>query len=317
LKTLFVPVFGGRGNQYFIVNAAIHVSSEFGFQKIVFLRRPGNIVADLADINIHWSGESAETIEKQELVLSSLFDRVLGKFINLQIRSRRVHSLSSKVVRFISQFILSLIALVRFNQMTGVFAPDNLGYSQLPNFKRSTLIVGYFQSALYGQHVRKLYKNPKCSQELYDKDNSTKILLHVRRGDYRLNPEFGILAPAYYKKILNQLLTRYKISGIDIYSDERFTDDDRASYVGELQKGIGVQIFCESDLNSEDSFASMVMGYGYYLIANSSFSYWSAIIGELAETQVHCPKPWFKNIESPRALYPSHWITVNSEFIVE
>jgi tRNA(Met) C34 N-acetyltransferase TmcA len=104
------------------------------------------------------------------------------------------------------------------------------------------------------------------------------------------------------------------VKGVDIFSDEPLSDEDKVEYLGESITHTVVNFFADCDLNSDASFAAMSRGYGFYIIANSSFSYWAARISESLETKVYCPNPWFKDMDSPRYLYPELWLQVTSIF---
>jgi hypothetical protein len=61
------------------------------------------------------------------------------------------------------------------------------------------------------------------------------------------------------------------------------------------------------DLNTAETFELMRSAKAY-IIANSTFSWWAAYLSYTKNPIIYAPDPWFKNIEDPASLIPSHWI---------
>jgi hypothetical protein len=51
-----------------------------------------------------------------------------------------------------------------------------------------------------------------------------------------------------------------------------------------------------------------------YIIANSSFSWWAAMLSQAVNPIVIAPTKWFRNLEDPKELIPPSWLRVNSTF---
>jgi hypothetical protein len=51
-----------------------------------------------------------------------------------------------------------------------------------------------------------------------------------------------------------------------------------------------------------------------YIIANSSFSWWAAMLSHTINPIVIAPTKWFRNLEDPVDLIPPSWLRVNSTF---
>jgi hypothetical protein len=167
-------------------------------------------------------------------------------------------------------------------------------------------LFGYFQTEKYFKHIEKKIRNDfsfnselhkKCS-EFIGSLNSEVISLHIRRGDYVINPNHPVQKLEYYKKALKQLPSDIPVL---IFSDDfkwcasqQEFDDDR---------------FMISENSSVDSDLCMMSMCDYHIIANSSFSWWGAWLANSRKTIA--PKNWFSgncinyNTED---LYCSDWI---------
>jgi hypothetical protein len=61
------------------------------------------------------------------------------------------------------------------------------------------------------------------------------------------------------------------------------------------------------DNSSAASLDAMRLGHGY-VIANSTFSWWGAMLSVNTEAPVVAPKKWFRNAPDPVDLIPDSWI---------
>jgi hypothetical protein len=117
-------------------------------------------------------------------------------------------------------------------------------------------------------------------------------LLHVRRGDYLLNPEaWGLLSYEYYMENMNKSIPTVIV-----------TDDQ--SFVKRLKNNfLESQILGPKDL---DQFQTLkVMSKATEIMAaNSSFSWWGSLLAkEFSNAKVIMPNPWFKNVSEQPAFF--------------
>lgn len=182
-----------------------------------------------------------------------------------------------------------------------------------PNANRHpTILVGYFQSYRYFDPsfhpIVQLLGIRKMQQQVVEKygvDPTRKtISMHFRRGDYLLLPEVYILLDeTYYLESLRILLR-----------DDHDHDHD--------PKDITIRYFCEMDALEEvqdmihwiqgqlQSPHRLVFEHGFpeaedweqmllmsmcddHIIANSSFSWWSAYLNPSETRRVCYPRHWF------------------------
>jgi hypothetical protein len=124
--------------------------------------------------------------------------------------------------------------------------------------------------------------------------------LHVRRGDYLKAPPnlHWIMDTEYYRKALMNVPTnlRWFVLSDDLAwckEQELFTDFR------------SIQIVDEPD--ELDGLALMSLCHGGAVLANSTYSWWGAMLGaELAAAPVVYPSMWFSDAKPE--LFPSRWI---------
>lgn len=183
---------------------------------------------------------------------------------------------------------------------------------------KNIYLDGYFQSEKYFQNIRKTLLEEfifpsvdKKNSMILDKINSSEnsVSIHIRRGDY-LKPKVqnyhGTLTPEYYYnaiKILNESFEncKYFVFSDDIpYTKGIFRDIENIEYV---------------DLNhGKDSWKDMFLmsNCSHHIIANSSFSWWGAWLGQKKGKTI-APENWFnKEIAhfDIHDIIPKNWIII-------
>lgn len=214
------------------------------------------------------------------------------------------------------KYIQRPMSISKFNTSklkTGNFNPDviskfrNLLLSKIDsdrkirfirsNFSKSFLSYcdDYYQSPKYFEKFRhilipefSLRKEEETDKYLDLKrkiQNSPKpLIIHARRGDYLKHADtYVILERDYYLRALDEL----NIKDPDVFI---FSDDPEwiESIVGNLNyiniSSIGLPDYLE--------FSLMTFGR-YFIIPNSTFSWWAAWISETKNKKVIAPKKWF------------------------
>lgn len=176
-------------------------------------------------------------------------------------------------------------------------------FQDLNNLPSCTDILGYLQSLKYlddPEYIRKkLFKfNENLLEESKQKlKNKKRIAIHVRRGDY-----------LKYSNVHPTLDCEYYFKALKIIKDQDpeaspiiFTDD---------------KIWCQNFLPNLEIFQGeeildlcMMSICDHIVIANSSFSWWAAWLGEKKGRQVIAPQKWFGQ-DGPKDwsdLYNKNW----------
>lgn len=182
---------------------------------------------------------------------------------------------------------------VDLNSLTDVsrWGIGDIKYVKPPKFNTDTIIDGFFQSEKYFKHVRdevvELFsikdeiKN-RLVNDYSELINGKTCTLHVRKGDSLLNPDMNILSLDYYMDAVSRFDddTTFVIFSDDIqWCKDNLTFIKNKTYINE-----------KSDF-TELHLMSM---FKNNIIANSTFSWWSAWLGD--NNNVISPDPtnnWF------------------------
>jgi hypothetical protein len=210
------------------------------------------------------------------------------------------HGLLSKLAKIFKQKVL--------RQSNVVFNKSFLSLSG------NQYLDGYWQSPLYFQSIREtllvdftLRDTPSTSgQALQEHIKATNsVSIHVRRGDYVLNPrvlrENGICSVAYYKQAIDEIetiqadITYFVFSDdIDWVKNNLDLPGDNVKYVEDATLTVPQELYLMSQCK-------------HNIIANSSFSWWAAWLNQNPQKTVIAPAPWFDTIEYDKHLIPESW----------
>ena len=191
-------------------------------------------------------------------------------------------------------------------------------YTKIPTANNIAL-SGYFQSEKYFKHNRELildtltlppqvedYIEMKYSRLLYMENT---VAVHIRRGDYTniFKGCFEILGTEYYNKAFDE----FQSDSVFVF----FSDMDPAEHTAYCNENFSVQksfhVNGESDI--VDLFLMSKMKNN--IIANSSFSWWSAWLNANPDKKVIAPQKWFapthpslgNSDEAPKDMMPQGW----------
>lgn len=192
--------------------------------------------------------------------------------------------------------------------------PIDFDYNQVKN---KTYFDGYWQSPKffekYKSEIVKTFKFPELNDyqniDAVNFINSGKTaFVHVRRGDYVNHPLFGgICDDKYYQKGIDILINRYKFDRILIFSNDiewckshfsKLLDNIPHEYVNWNK---GKESYRDMQLMSNCQGA---------LIANSSFSWWGAWLGNM--DVVLAPYRWTNDLNINADIIPDSWIKIKS-----
>lgn len=202
----------------------------------------------------------------------------------------RWHSVTSRDIHKYTETTFKNIKQVPIiNQPS--FQEQGMLYQKLPETKNLNL-VGYFQSEKYfmeySDEIQNLFDVPVIPEY---KDYT---FLHIRRGDYLKYADYhGVLSKEYYEHALD-IINPNKVIVI--------TDDPEWASTHELFQKFEIS----KELNDLVDF-SIMKSCKNAIIANSSFSWWGAWLGNCE--QVVAPQKWFSaSVENE--IVPSHWKTI-------
>ena len=287
---VWVELNGGLGNQLF----------QYAFAYEIAMNYNSNLYIDCTNMNYSQSR------------LGIRYYNLDGKFIN---KNRRLVKFSSKVIgdKLPIRRPKKEIPILKLNNEVS----SGFQNTYLPNY----YFQGYFQSRdvamqFLNRIVKLKLRNHSRNYETLKKEMvlNDVIIMHVRRGDYRLNKNWGLLGCQYYLGALN-LLRKRNSENIWIFSDEidlvtkEFSIND--NFV--LQTSKDKIKWMDESLSSAETLQLMSHS-SRIIISNSTFSLWAAY--QNTKAKVVAPKEFHPGEIKESKLLLSNWDTINSHFIV-
>ncbi len=244
------------------------------------------------------------------------FELVADKIIC--IPRRRIVEFFYNLLRETQKLFLNLLKKDSFKYAL-FFDSKVVGFNgNLVNSKNIKFLHGYFQTYYYFDqlppHERKIeLRKRSCWLESIEKkiNDTNPIILHVRGGDYlKLKNDFGLLSTKYYENSLNHIMKTFGLSAVWV-----FTND--LNYAKSLFTDKKFKYFQYINVPNEVSDCEVLIAMSYaqkIIISNSTFSWWSAKLGE-EKLCICAPDKWFLNREDPDFLIPANWNKIPSYFI--
>jgi hypothetical protein len=174
------------------------------------------------------------------------------------------------------------------------------------------LLVGFWQSEAYFADIVGVLRSELRdigAPQAVDSDlhplvrHPGAVSVHFRRGDYASNPTarafHGLLGPDYYRGAVEQVARRVPGAVFAAFSDEPdFVER-------ELAAELGLTILSTGDALQELRLMSRCT---HHVIANSSFSWWGAWLGEKEDSVIVAPERWFAEagVDSS-SIVPERW----------
>jgi len=303
-KTITLILFGGLGNQLFQYFAGHYLANK------------ADAVLKV-DSTFSQFGRSGHSDWVGEITLPGYVSPSAPKFSLRYLQSflrRRLRDFLGSVIRTEE---MKIKILHQYQSSAPGYDP------KLEKIKPPITIVGYFQTWRYFQALNEnglvpeiAMKNP--SPWFLDMNGQIssqgKILgIHVRRGDYVGNEGIGTLSVSYYEEAAEELRSRgANWDAIWVFSDDsaRVENEFTGSFGGKEKV-----VFIKPPLDSH-AFESLLLlsRSPFIIIANSTFSWWAATLGN-PDKAIVCPSKWFAQIEDPLDLYPQNWIRVPSAWV--
>ena len=174
-----------------------------------------------------------------------------------------------------------------------------------------TTLDGYWQSEYYFKSIRQLLlaelvpKTMPLLPQWLNRQNTVGV--HVRRTDYLYEHRYGFVGIDYYRRSIGILKKKISNPQFVFFSDD--IDWCKENFAG------GDIIFCEEHLWKEDYLQLYLMSKcRHQVIANSSFSWWSAWLNSNNDKVVIRPlNPFKEKSLLYQSHYPEEWITVDND----
>ena len=207
------------------------------------------------------------------------------------------------------------------------FPYNELSVREMVN--RNVMIYGYFQSYKYFQEnyaiIYRMLNIEKMKTDLLNNltssspeylDLTNTVSMHFRIGDYKKIQDFHPLATYdfYERSLLYMQISKPNINFTVLYFCEDCDIDDVLVIINKLTTNYPMYTFTRGTNTLEDWQQMLLMSCCHHnIIANSSFSWWSAYLNTNNDKIVCYPSLWFGQAanNNTKDLCPPNWIRVN------
>jgi len=182
--------------------------------------------------------------------------------------------------------------MIPIQQITGRLGNQMFQFAFMYAYAMDTKTDFYFQDTLffkgYEEDIKKMYRAGI-------KDRIDMVAIHVRRGDYVNNPFYvDLMRTEYYRLAMDEF------SDVDFLV---FSDDIKWCKEQDIFKGC--QFYHKDELDDFNTMASCIG----HIIANSSYSWWSAYIAPWSK-KIIAPKEWYADGDETRTILPDNFIRI-------
>lgn len=268
-------LFGGIGNQMFQCLSGVCLSKK-------------NNIEVIFDYNLIDSFETKHNTKK----LNEIFDIKNIKFVKEK---------KSNYLKLDKLFKL-FFNIFSFLKYRFFFISDHNFLNKRLDNDKNYYMFGYFQNIQIIDKKIIDIRNFFIFKKNYFKNSFYKIIsnyknsvcLHIRRGDYltpKYKKKYNILDEEYYLQAINLILKKKKGSHFFIFSDDKkfakkFCDKINNKY--EFS-------YTLINKNSSDVDLFLMSCCKNFIIANSTFSWWAAVISKNKNKIIITPRDWYKN----------------------
>lgn len=300
-KRTVVSMHGGLGNQLFQMGLASKLSE---FSEVSLSPWKNHYRADsvgMAWISHYKQFEEYSRKLKRIDVFFIAYTRFCFKFLNANDVPKHRKSLLS--------FLFSLFIFLPECIGIRIITTTKLGDFEIPSLLSRNYIFAYYQTETAAIELKKnliaehfdLVSNEVKSQE------REILILHIRRTDYKQNPEIGLLSSDYFRIALEELSKIYFWEELWLFSD---SPTEALELVPDKFRN-SIKIMPSNDVSPIETLALMSCGSAY-ILSNSTFGWWAANLAFKTPKFVVVPEPWFRSLEEPSGLIPINWIKVRA-----
>lgn len=291
-RTIVAHISGGLGNQMFQYAAASVVAEVL----------KGQIALDLTWFRHHRRHQGFELKNVFGIDAPEVSPRIRQKLLGLYSQPR-------------IRWILEKTGLSLRRKRQFVREADLQSSSDIFKMRPPIYMEGYWQTYDFIKSNPALIRNVfKFSYELVGKNSelaqmasqTQSVAVHIRRGDYfsmaSVAAVHGVDLTAYYRAATQVLC-------VELHSPEFFIFSDDPSWVVKNLELPRRSVIVEHNTGEESYRDMQLMSLcKHHVIANSTFSWWGAVLGEHEQQVVYAPKDWFQCGRLCRHdLFPAGW----------
>ncbi|MCL4404047.1 alpha-1,2-fucosyltransferase [Patescibacteria group bacterium] len=216
-----------------------------------------------------------------------------------------------------SSMAAQLAHKLKINRFGRLVIERSFGFEpEILNLPDGVYLDGYWQSPLYFNDIEGTLRREFSLKEalpdyggLLEKIRQpNSVSVHVRRGDYvndALTNQFhGTCSPEYYRRASQVIGERVSRPQFFVFSDDIDWVRDNLT--------IGASTtFIDKTFGLSNYQELILMSYcQHHIIANSSFSWWGAWLGDSPSKIVVAPKRWLNLPVETKDLFPADWIAI-------
>lgn len=214
-----------------------------------------------------------------------------------------------------SNLVNHIIRKILYEKKYSIYEEEMLSFKEEIFSMDNICLKGYWQSEKYFQNIENQIRKDFVFPPLEDKknnyileqiSNSNSIALHVRRGDYILpkyENVFGCICnEEYYKKSIEYMKERVEKPKFFVFSNDikwckdNLPDDNFIYVEGNSKKKSYIDM-------------QLMASCKHQIIANSSFSWWSAWLNANIDKIVVCPTKWI-NGKTVKDIWCEGWVKI-------
>ena len=316
MKRVIFPVLGGIGNQLFQLSALANLSSEY--ERVV-------------DSTLFSDSPNFSKLTPNNLAISRTLKFM--EFEKVQRLSRRLMGLLLRYSFVQSQgglrgsiysilvHIAEIVLAKRYGSKVSLIVLSETGYSDISisEDSNSVVILGYCQSYRFHSSTYSVRELFRCRLSVIDRIGfsptelakiEVPLVVHIRRGDYLLNPQLGLLSKRYYSENIARALKESRAKSIWLFSNGL---ESPLEFIPEQFRS-QTRVMNFDNITDLESLEIMKLGHAF-LIANSSFSWWAAYLSNADSKNIYAPEPWFSGLPTPAELFPRDWRRLRAHFV--
>ncbi len=192
-------------------------------------------------------------------------------------------------------------------------------YNDLISLPINCYLKGYFQKYEFIQHDIELLKQeftfknalPPTHHKMAQliKESEESICVVFRRGDYVGHPSLDIVSMEFYQNALD-FVKRHTRERIHIFV---FSDDINWCKESFIKKNEKITFVDQSLTGPMGGFYfQLMMLCHHFIIPNSTYPYWAALLAPYNNKIVVAPKVWYKGQpeNTTNSILPPHWIAL-------
>ena len=310
-RPLYISLAGGLGNQLFQLAAGLYFQTNSDVVLVDCFGAPRKNSEHRPEL---LSFVLPPTVTYRKIKHNNLITmRTVNWVLRMSLNENPVSRILLAPIRFLSSFATSKT----LKKIVLVKTSNGVGYFGKFRAHKGQLLVGYFQSYIWASQ-KKVYEklmeleplesNPAFETLVAIAKAKRPIVLHIRRGDYRQENDIGLVGRDYYLAALSLLSKNIITDEVWVFSDE----PDAAREILSTDSQFKFRFVTETQESAALTFQLMRYGSAY-IIANSTFSWWSAFLRFDKDASVIAPNPWFLNAKEPSELVPKNWISLQRE----